>query len=177
METTKTDSAPAVEKKVLAEVLPAAILNNVITELYEKRSPEGYPEITRMMGTQKYTIKAKEYDLDSVMKNASGSCKMCAYGKGYYVSYIAKAKYSNPSGFMTFKPEMEVPEGLPEEQKKMFLEMAKKRYEESPTWKVLNVCNCAIKNTLKKNRDVVANSQGNIFIKLDYDVEETGGNA
>lgn len=176
METAKTDIAPAAEKKVLTEVLPSAILNNVITELYEKRSPEGYPEITRMIGTQKYTIKAKEYDLDSVMKNASSSCKMCSYGKGYYVSHIAKVKYPNPAGFMTFKPEMEVPEGLPEEQKKMFLEMAKKRYEESPTWKVLNVCNCAIKNTLKKNRDVVSNTQGNIFIMLDYEVTETGGN-
>jgi len=77
---------------------------------------------------------------------------------------------------MTFKPEMEVPEGLPEEQYKLLLEMAKKRHTESPNWKVLNVCSCAVKNTLKKNRDVVSNTQGNIFIMLNYEVTETGGN-
>jgi hypothetical protein len=175
METVKTDKTLAEEKKPLIEVLPAVILNNVLTELYEKRSPEGYPEVTRMVGTQKYIIKATEYDLNQVMKNASESCKLCSYGKGYYVSYLDKKKYPEAYGFMTFKPEMEVPEGLPEEQKKIYLEMVKKRYEESSCWKILNVCHCATKNTLKKNKDIVSNTNNNIFIKLDYVIEETGG--
>jgi len=96
METAVTEKVQ-IDNKPLIDVLPIAILNNVLNELYEKRSPEGYPEVTRMVDTQKYTIKATDYDLNKVMSNASRSCKMCSYGKGYYVSYIAKAKYPNPS--------------------------------------------------------------------------------
>jgi len=176
METVNAEKSNTEEKKPLIEVIPKALLNNVLSELYEKRSPDGYPELTRIVDTQKYTIRATEYDLNKVMSNAKKSCKSCSYGKGYYVSYISKAKYPDPSGFMTFKPEMEVPEGLPDDQKKMFLEIAKKRYADSPNWKVLNVCNCAVNNTLKKNKNVVSNIQGNIFIMLDYEVTEIGGN-
>ena len=168
------------EKEPLPDVLPAAILNDILREITEKRSadqPYEYPVLTRMVGSLKYTIKAKDYGLDNVMSQASGSCKMCSYGKGYYVSHVEKKKVPNPDGLMIFKPETEVPDGLLEEQRKIFLEVAKKRHEESPYWRVLNVCYCAAKNTLRKNKNVVSNSNYNIFVQLDYEVEETGGSA
>lgn len=159
----------------IGKLLGQNVMNNVLKELYDKRSSEApfdYPEIKRSLDDKDVVIKAKSVDLHEVMGSADSSCKHCGYGKGYFVSNLRKDKYPDPSGFMIFKPEMEVPDGLPEEEKEKLLAHAKEKYEKSPFWRILNICSCAAKNTLKRKNNVYSNELNNIFIELDYQLVE-----
>lgn len=161
-------------KKPLNQIFQNMECDLILQEILKSRSdkePYEFKPVVRDRGDKTYTITAKDVSLmDEVFKNGSSSCRYCN-GKGYYINHLSKFKHPNPDNFMTFKPEFDAPVDLTGEQKKIWVEMQKKKYDEDPCWKILQVCNCAVKKTLK-DPFVYANALKTLFFRLDYTVED-----
>lgn len=161
-------------KKPLNQIFQNMECDLILQEMLKNRSnkePFEFKPVVRERSDKTYTITATDVNLmNEVFKNGSSSCNDC-WGKGYYINHLPKIKHPNPDNFMTFKPEFDAPEDLTGEQKKIWVEMQKKKYDEDPCWKVLQVCHCAAKKTLK-DPFVYANAPHTLFFRLDYTVED-----
>lgn len=116
-----------------------------------------------------YMITPTRVDHEEVIKKANSSCKDC-YGKGYFVSNILKTKLPDPSIYLEIKPEHSMPETLSEEQQKIWMEREEKLYNESKTWRIMNICPCAIKRYVKNKPNIMYNDTQTLFIDFDYDL-------
>jgi len=125
-----------------------------------------YEEVEHSMGDKILKLRGTHVPLDDVYKYASGSCKVCSYGKGYYISNIPKIKYPQPTGLMVL--EAEIPEGLSEDQVKIY----EAKIAKDPNWKIINVCRCASEKALRKNPTWVATGTRTVYIALDYNFED-----
>jgi hypothetical protein len=117
-----------------------------------------YDEISHGIGDKIIKLRGTHVPLDDVYKYASGSCKVCGYGRGYFISNISKVKYPNPRGLLVLEPETpEDPSG---------------DYRPEQCWKIVNVCKCASEKALKKNPSWVATQNRNVFVALDFSFED-----
>lgn len=158
-------------KKSLGEVIDGYNFKLVTQKLMSGRKVHDentvtYEEVEHQMGDKILKVRGTHIPLEEIFKYASGNCKMCSYGKGYFISEIAKTKYPNPRGLMVLEPV--IPEGLSEDQKKIYEE----RIKNEKTWRIANTCRCASEKALKKNLSWVANENRNVFIDLDYEFVE-----
>jgi hypothetical protein len=125
-----------------------------------------YEEVELRVAGKLLKLRGIHIPLDKVYPYASGRCKTCSCGKGYYISNILKSQYPDPRGFMVLEPEM--PEGLSEDQQKIM----QAKFDKIPTWKLINTCECAAKKALLKNSNWVSTANRNVFLELDYNFEE-----
>jgi len=110
-------------------------------------------------------VLARHVSLEDIFSNGKGSCKTC-YGKGHYFTNVSKKLYPNPGEFLLEQDSL--PKDLtPEEQAKwVATEKAK------TTWRVLNVCDCAVRASYKKNPRLLANDKSNVWLVLDYEIKD-----
>jgi len=125
-----------------------------------------YEEVEQKVAGKLLKLRGIHVPLDKVYPYASSNCRICTYGKGYFISNILKHQYPDPRGFMVLEPKM--PEGLSEEQQNIM----QAKFEKIPTWKIINTCECAVKRALKKNPNWVSTANRNVFIELDYNFED-----
>jgi hypothetical protein len=158
-------------KKHLVELVGGLTYNNIINKLLNSRKVDKdgnktFGEVEHDIDSGKLKITAKPIDITEITKNGKGSCRRCSFGKGFYVINIPKSKLKDPRGHMVL--DTDPPEYFNEEQKK---EWSAKKAKET-TWKIVKVCDCAIKESIKKHPNLVADSNGAVFIETDYTLEK-----
>jgi hypothetical protein len=124
-----------------------------------------YKEVKFPYGGKVYYVLGRHISLDDIYKNGQSNCKICN-GKGYYFANLSKKQYPDPKNFLLEQDAL--PKDLsPEEQ-------AKWQNEENAkaTWRVLNMCNCAIRTSYKKDPRLLANDYKNVWLVLDYEVKD-----
>jgi len=109
-------------------------------------------------------VLGRHFPLDEVLKNGNGSCKVCSYGKGYYYSQVAKAKLPSPHEHLI--QEDLLPKDLSPEEQQRWREQEKTK----TMWTIMNICDCAVKATHRKNPKVLSNLYHNIWVILDYEI-------
>lgn len=161
--------------KRLGDVFNSFEINQIFTEAVKQMSGEAPFYIENFeykSGDKTYLIKPERVDHDELIKKGRSSCRTC-FGKGYFVSNLLRSKYPDPSSFLEIKPEHTMPENLSEEQKKIWMEREKKQYDECPTWRIMNICSCALKSFAKSNPNVMYNQAHTLFIDFDYEEIES----
>lgn len=157
--------------KKLSDFFHSRVISQIFTEAAKHMSSEPPFEIENFeysVGDKKYLIKPERIDHEDIIKKGNSSCKRCI-GKGYYISHLAKAQYPDPSNFMVIKPEHSMPDGLSEEQQKMWMEREQKIFDQSQTWRIMNICDCAIKRMSKSNPNMLNNQAHTLFIEFDFE--------
>ena len=122
-----------------------------------------YEEIAHKMNDKIIKLRGVDVPYEEIHKCANNRCNICN-GKGYYVKGVLKTKLPDPKGNLVL--EDLIPKGLTEEQQKIW----KAKIESLPTWRVFTNCTCAVMRYLKKNIDVIVNTNHNIFVRIDYDI-------
>jgi hypothetical protein len=161
--------------KKLSDYFNPWVIDSLFTEAAKHMSNESPFEIDNFeysVGDKKYLIKPKRIDHEEIIKKGNSSCNYC-WGKGYYISHLSKFKYPDPANFMVIKPEHLMPNGLIEEQQKMWIEREQKIYDESQTWCVMNICKCAVKRMAKLNPNMLNNQAHTLFIEFDFEEIES----
>lgn len=112
-----------------------------------------------------YAIKPVHVPIDYIFKYGVSSCKQCV-GKGYFVTKLFKRNIPKPADYVILS---EQPiKNMTDEQKKMFIEMEKKK----PLWRVMLPCSCALKKAQIKEPDLVMTADGHIIVRMTYTVAE-----
>jgi hypothetical protein len=127
-----------------------------------------YKEVKYPYNGKVIYVMCRHIPLEEVFKNGKGSCNICS-GKGHYFTSISKKQFPDPSGFLM--QEDVLPKDLtPIEQEKW-----KKEEEAKTTWRILNVCMCAVKAAHKKDPRLLSNANNNIWMILDYEIKDEEG--
>jgi hypothetical protein len=159
------------QQKPLDLVVDKSTFNLIIREVTKNRKEIGdgrtftYSEIVFPWKEKQIRITPCHFPLDKVLKNANGNCNDC-YGKGYYFSLISKQQYPDPSAFLV--DEETLPKDKSDEEQKKWRESQK----DVTTWRVMQICLCAVKKTHKKYPGVLSNAYHNIWMTLDYEIED-----
>lgn len=156
-------------QKPLDLILDRNTFNVLIRKIAETRKDTGdgrtftYSEVSHSWGDKLVKVQAKHFPLDIVLKNGNSSCNDC-YGKGYNFINIPKSQYPDPRAFLL--DENTLPKDLtPEEQKKW-----REEQKNISTWRIMKICDCAVKRTHNKYPGVLSNAYHNIWMTLDYEI-------
>lgn len=159
----------AMKQKPLDLVVGQATFNYIIRKVMDTRKDVGdgrtftYSEIAYDWGDKQIKVLGRHFPLDNVLKNANSSCKDC-YGRGYQFVLIPKSKYPNPNPFLI--DEQTLPKDLSEEEQRRWQEEQKN----VTTWRVMNICRCAVRRTKSRHPDTLTNELNNIWMTLDYEI-------
>lgn len=118
-----------------------------------------YAVLEKVSGDKTYIITARHVSLGEVVIYGKSNCNDC-YGTGRKMMIIDKGQIKNPNDFMMLASTSL--KGLTPEQQKIVIEKEKA----SKTWKVLLPCHCAIKNMIKKGRQILSNDLKNVVIEI-----------
>lgn len=157
------------KQKPLDLVVDRGTFNLIIRKVTETRKDVGdgrtytYSEVTHGMGDKEIKVLGRHFSLDIVLGNRNNSCKNC-YRKGYQFANIPKSKYPNPNPFLIDSDTL--PKDLSDEEQQRWV----KEQEKVSTWRVMNICRCAIKRTKAKHPEVLTNELNNIWMTLDYEI-------
>lgn len=158
-------------KKPLDLVVDRHNFNLIIKKVAGVRKDTGdgrtftYSEITHNWGNKKIKVLGRHFPLEEVLKNANSKCNFC-FGQGYRFVNIPKFNYPDPSPFLV--DEETLPKDLSDEEQRKWKEAQKN----ISTWRIMQICNCAVKKTHKKNPHVLSNTHHNIWMTLDYEITE-----
>lgn len=157
------------EKTPLSKILDRNNYRTLCEKVEKSRkvSDDGsmfFEDISYTYGGKSYRVLPIFMPVEDVKKYSKSSCNKC-YGKGYAIHLKEKSKISNPQDYtlMATQPI----NNMTEEQKKIWIEKEK----ENKFWRVLLPCSCAVKNAAKKIPDFLFNNEGNILIRLEYEIE------
>lgn len=159
------------QQKPLDLVVDKSTFNLIIREVVKTRKDIGdgrtftYSEVIFPWGDKQIRIMPRHFPLDNVLRNANSSCNQC-YGKGYQFCLIPKHQYPDPSAFLV--DEETLPKDKTDEEQKRWREAQKN----VTTWRIMQICLCAVKKTHKKNPGVLSNAHHNIWMTLNYEIEE-----
>lgn len=157
-------------QKSLEEIFNETTMKFITQELMKTRSVSPTDEITyspveKEQDGVTYVITAEHVPIEVVMKHADRNCRMCN-SKGYSVRHMEKSRVPNPQDFILLSDSPI--EGMTDEQKKLWMEMEKKK----KMWRVMLPCRCALKNLSKKQHPIASNEIGNIVAKITYQVKK-----
>ena len=162
---------PDIEKKPLIMELDQVNFTLAAKELMKTRkvvdeTTVTYGTVEHRLGDKKYVITAEHVPIDYIFKYASSNCKMCTYGKGYYVAHVEKHKIPNPEDYVMLST---VPiKEMSEEEQNIWREKEKL----NKFWRVMYPCQCAVKRALNKEPDLLTNPSGNILLRASYEVKK-----
>jgi hypothetical protein len=125
-----------------------------------------FETVEHTTGDKKYILKAVHVPIDHVFKYASSNCKMCTFGKGYYVMNVEKHKIPDPENYVMLSS-MPV-QDMSDEQQKILIEKEK----QNKFWRIMYPCKCAVQRALEKEPDLLTNPLGNILLRVDYEIVE-----
>jgi hypothetical protein len=161
------------DKKVLP--LDQVLDNNnfmlLVHEVIKTREalPDGrsfsYKEVKFPFNGKVIYVMGRHVPLESVYSHGKSNCKTCS-GKGYYFTNLSKKQFPDPSAFLVQE------DALPKDLTPIEQEKWKKEEEAKPTWRVLTICMCAVKDAHRKNAHLLSNENHNIWMTLDYEIKD-----
>lgn len=124
-----------------------------------------YDEVQYKWGDKHIKVQGRHFPIESVFSCANRKCSAC-YGKGYQFSEVSKKKFPDPSMFIL--AEEDCPKDGSAIERKVWEEDQKKK----TTWRVLQVCGCAVKGTNRRHPEALSNQLHNVWMTLDYQIED-----
>ena len=124
-----------------------------------------YEEIDYKWGDKRIKVMARHYPIEDVFKYANRKCSIC-WGKGYQWAEISKRKFPDPTPFLV--DEADLPADATAIEKKVW----EKEQKNKTTWRIQQVCSCAVKGTNRRHPEVLSNGTHTVWMTLDYQIED-----